>query len=124
LSRASVDLNALGDVADIALDDLLAARFIDVADEFHLDQPPVFCSERQIFIADIFIFLQVLEGMLAGFDILECTHFPDFFFYELFSRIFQHIDQERIDIGDRSALGIQDQNPVLGRLKQTPVAKL
>ena len=122
--QGSLGAPAGADVADIALDYLFISYHIHIADEFHLDQSAAFRPELQVLIADKLILLQRQEGIPAGFDILERTYFPEFLFHKLFPRVAQHVYQVRVDIADRSGFGIQDQNAVLGRFKESPVTKL
>ena len=42
----SLQLLLLGDVADVALNDLCLAYLIGVADKFHMHQTPIFCLDR------------------------------------------------------------------------------
>src|SRR3989304_4111663 len=44
---------AVGDIADVALDDVGAVDGVDVADKLHLYALSILCPERQVFIADI-----------------------------------------------------------------------
>ena len=108
LEQGILGLFTLRDIADVALDDLLATRQIDVTDEFHLNKLSVFRYKRQILITGVFILLQGLEGFPAGFAILERTNLPELLFHKLFTRISQHVDQEWIDICNHPCHGIQD----------------
>jgi hypothetical protein len=53
---------ALGDVANVALNNSVLADPIHVADEFDTDEPTVSGLEWQVFVADVFLVLQFLEG--------------------------------------------------------------
>ena len=64
---------ALGDVADVALDHVFVARFIHVADKFHGDVPAIARFQRQIFIADIAVFLQTFQHDFVRFNVFERT---------------------------------------------------
>src|ERR1700720_998916 len=61
---------ALGDVADIALDDFSSVFIVKVADEFDLMALALFVLERQVFVANKMFRLQFPKGRTAGFFIL------------------------------------------------------
>ena len=50
---------------------------IDVADELHVDPPPIGGFQRLFFVADVFLLPQFRKAGLVGDDILEGFHFPD-----------------------------------------------
>ena len=54
---------ALGDVTDVALDHFGLADAIHVTDEFNVDEAPVMGLKRQVLVADIFLLLQLPEGV-------------------------------------------------------------
>jgi len=58
---------ALGDVADVALNDLLVAFLVEVADKLHVPALSIFGLKRQVFVADITLLLQLFKGLRAGF---------------------------------------------------------
>ena len=97
---------ALGDVADVALDDIVAVYRVNVADKFHLDKMTVLGLERQVFVANIFFVLQCSKGIFASLNIPERTDFPELLIYKLVARVTQHVNQKRIDILNRSRMGI------------------
>jgi len=55
---------------------------------------------------------------------LKRIGFPKFFAQELFERIAQQFHQVWVDIGDFPSFCIQDEDPILGCLKEPPVAQL
>ncbi len=106
------------------MDDFFAALQIDITDEFHINQPAIFGSQRQVFVANIFILLQRFEGFPAGSNILECADLPEFSLDKLFARISQQLDQEWVHIRDSACLSVQKQDPILGGFEQAAVAEL
>ena len=112
-----------GDVADVALDHLVAVHQIDVADELHGDLPPIGGFQRHVVVANVPLLLQFREVVLVGDGVLEAAEFPDLLSDHCLVRETQHFDQERIDIHNQFRLGIEDQNAVLGRLKEPAIAK-
>ncbi len=120
----ALSLPALADVADVALDHFSMVDQIDVADELHVDLPPIGGFQRQIVVADIALLLQLLEVGLVGKHVLEEPQFPDLHAEERLAGESQQLDQERIHIVDHPRFGIEDQDAVLGRLEKTAIAKL
>ena len=70
---------ALGDVADVALNDFEVAGLIDMADKLHGQVAAIPGFQRQVFIADKPILAQALQHRLIGLDALEQIKFPDGF---------------------------------------------
>jgi hypothetical protein len=69
---------AYGDVANVALDNVLGVFLVNVADEFHFAALARFGLERQIFVANKVSPPQLPEGLPAGRFILEQADFPEF----------------------------------------------
>ncbi len=65
--------------------------------------------------------LQCGETRLVGDDFLEECECPELLAEECLARNSKQLDHEWIDINDRAALGIKEQNAVLGRLEKAPV---
>ena len=105
------------------MDDLPVTGLINVTDKFHLDQLPVFCPERQVFITYVPVLLQDIKCNPAGVNIPECADFPQFLFLKLWARISKQIDQIGIDILDGAGPRIQNEDAVLSSLEQAPVTK-
>ncbi len=73
------DALALGDIADVALNDLLVIGQVHVADKFDVDRSAVAGLERQVVVLDVFLALQFLERDLALLDVLKRSELPEFF---------------------------------------------
>src|SRR5450756_546695 len=110
--------------ADTALNYFAMAHRIEVADELHVDAPPVRGLQRQVFITDVLLLLQFQEVGLVRHDALEEPQVPDVLPKELVAGEPQHLGQECIHVHDHAGVSIQDQNAVLGSLEQTAIASL
>src|SRR5664280_2534105 len=110
--------------ADTALNHLALAHRIEVADELHVNAPPVRGLQRQVFITDVLLLLQFQEVGLVRHDALEEPEVPDVLPQELLAGEPQHLGQERIHVDDYAGVCLEDQNAVLGSLEQTAVAGL
>src|ERR1700730_3467381 len=71
-----IRLLAFSDIAYVALNNLLVAFHVDVADELHLSDLPPFGFERQVFVAEIAFRLQLSKCILARLLSTEQTDFP------------------------------------------------
>ncbi len=123
VSKLCLDHFSVGNVADIALDDITMVDLIDIADKFHGDLPPVLCFEWDVFVTDVTLTLKFPESRFARLDIIERAHFPELLSHEVFMSISQHICQEGIYVGYLTRVCIEDQDPVLGRFEESPVAR-
>ena len=56
-----------GDIADVALDHFGWADKVDIADKLDLDLLAAFSAQRQIFVADVLLCLQLFESGLVRF---------------------------------------------------------
>ena len=116
--------HAFGDVPDVALDDILSVHHVDIADELDVELAAVRPFQRQVLVADVFIPLQFQEFHLTVEDVREKAQVPDPLPQELVVREAEHLDQERIDVQDRSRIRVEDQDAVLSRFEEAPVADL
>ena len=114
---------AVGHVPDVALDDAMIADIVDVADELHVDAPPVVRLERQILVADVALLLQLPEGHLARLDVAKQADFPEFLPHQFAARVAKQSEQIRVGVEDLPGIGVQDQDAVLRRLEEPAVAR-
>ena len=70
---------AFGDITEVALDHLLVANLIEIADKLHIQPAPVDGFERQVFITDMLLSLQFFEGGLGSSHAFEWADFPESF---------------------------------------------
>src|ERR1700719_3173712 len=68
---------ALGDVADVALNDFLSVFVVKVADEFYFMALALLVLERQVFVANKMLLLQLPKGRTASIFILEQADLPE-----------------------------------------------
>src|ERR1700730_3525555 len=122
-SRSLLHFRAGADVADIALDDVLAIDQINVTDELDLDVLSAPRDQGKVFIADILIVLQLLEGLFVCGDILELADFPELESDDFPKLVVQKIEQKRICIDDLARLAIENQDSVLRRFEQSAIAQ-
>ena len=115
-------LLALGNVANVALNDFAAVDLINVADKLHVHGPAVAGFQRQVFVTDIGFTLQLPELRLGRFGVFERADLPEFVSQQLLASIAQHIRQERVDIINLPGARIENQDSVLGGFKQPAVA--
>ena len=78
LPRGSLCTFACGDVANVALNDVMAVFRIDVADKLHFAVLSLFGLERQVFVTDIAFLLQFSKSVSASCHIREQADFPEF----------------------------------------------
>src|SRR6202790_814821 len=76
-------------VANIALNYLLAIYTVDVANELDVDTPPTPGLKWQILISDIFLVLQFSKSCLRFLNLLEWADVPKCFAKKVFSGIVQ-----------------------------------
>jgi hypothetical protein len=123
LVRLPLQAAALGDVSDVALNDIAMIHLIDVADKFNFNLLPGFRFERQVFVADVAFVLQFSEGGLVLLSISEHTYLPELLAYYLSVRVAQHLLNEGIGIEDCTLTFVEDEDGILGRFKQPPIAQ-
>ena len=68
--------------------------------------------------------MQFSHRRLARLDVLEQPDLPEFLPHELFRRVTKQFGDERVGVGDRGGVGIEDQDAVFGRLEQPTIADL
>ena len=117
-------LPARRDVTDVALDDVLAVFGIHVADELYGDPLAFPGLQGQVLIADIFLVLQLLKGLLGGRHVLEGTDLPQFIADHLVVGVSQQVLEVGVGLHDLPAVRVQEQNAILRRLKEPAVANL
>ena len=108
---------ALRDVADVALDHVAVAGLIHVADKLHGNLAAVFRFQRQVFVEDIALLVQLLEPGLIGHDVLERAQFPDGCADQFVVGKTQQLDQEMVHISDSPRVGSQNQDAFLRRFE-------
>ena len=122
--RLPFQATAFGNVPNVALYDLALIHLVDVADKFDLDPLSLLGLERQIFVANITLRLQLTESGPALCLISEETDLPEFLADEFFLRITQHLFDERIGIEDFPSDGIEDEDGILGGFEEPAIASL
>ena len=68
-----------------------------------------------------FLSQQLLEGGLAGGDVLERPDLPELFARQLGVGVPEHLLQIGIAVDDPPRLRVQDEDAVLGRLEEPPI---
>ncbi len=124
LHPRALQLAALTDVPNVALDDGPVIHLVDVADELDLHAAAVPILERQVVIANVTAVLKLAEGALARAFVLEQTDLPQLLAVQLVPRVAQHFGNEWIGVGDLAGRGVENQNAVPRRLEQASIAKL
>ena len=119
-----LDLLALADIANVALIYDLAIFVIAIGNEFHRRRPSIAVHQRQVFVPDITMLMQFAHRVFARFDILENADLPKLLAQEVLTRMAQQIGQKTVDVNNAAAFGIEDQNPILRCLEETPIAPL
>ena len=113
-----------GNVADVALDDLLVAGFVEIADKLDLDAAPVLGEQRQILVADKAGRLERQEGGPARGCILVQPEFEQLFADKFLVSVAEELHQIRVHIDDFARRRIHDEDAVARRLEETAVTKL
>ena len=113
---------AFGNVANVALNHVPSAFRINVADELHGDMPSVFVLQRKILIADSAELCSVAIALLELSASLKTPISHSSFPRKCSRGIAQQVRQEGIDVQHFGGHRIQDQDAVMRRLKQAPVA--
>ena len=106
MRQIRLELLALRDVADVALDDGVLPLGVDVADELHVDLRAGLGLERQVFVADVALLLQLLHRGLAGLRVLEQADLPQLLAQQFGVFVAQQLVEERIGVRDAGALRI------------------
>src|ERR1043166_2384402 len=101
------------DIADVALDHFGWADKIDITNELDLDFPAGLRAERQIFVTDVLLGLQLFESGLVRYDVFEETDLPQLEADYAFERIVEQIEQKRIHVDDLATVGVENQDAVL-----------
>ena len=112
-----LNIRALADIADVALDHTPGADIVDIADELHRNYASASGPERMVFIADVFIGLELSEGGLIRVDVVEKADLPKLEADDAFKRVVEQVEEERIYIDDSAVLAIENQDPVLRGFK-------
>jgi hypothetical protein len=119
-----VDRLARCDVPDVALDEALVVGHVDVADEADVDPAAVSRFERQILVGDVVHRLELVEGFLGCDDVAERAEVPDLLAEEIAALVAEQLGEIRVDVDHLAAVGLQDQDAILGGLEDAPVAQL
>jgi hypothetical protein len=114
----------LSDVAQVAVDHPPGADQICISDKFHSPVQSSYGFQRQIFVPANLFLLQFPKEGPTGFDTTEETPFPKFFTKHFLAREAQQFDQGPVDSQDLPRSGIQKNDPIPGRLEESPVALL
>jgi transposase len=77
--------------------------------------------QRKVLIPDVLIFLEFLQGSLAGGDVFERTDFPEVLAQQLGVGVSEHLLKKRIAVDDPPRPAVQNEDAVLGRLEKTSV---
>src|SRR4030095_14045986 len=124
LVRLSLEAAPFGDVPNVALNDLALIHLVNVAYKFDFDPLSLLGFERQIFIANITLRLQLTESDPTLCLISEKSDLPEFLADEFFLRIAQHLFDERIGVEDFPGVGIEDKDGILGGFEEPTIASL
>src|SRR5688500_19470306 len=120
----SLQTTALGNVPNVALNHSPLIHLLDVDHKFHVDPLSLLGLERQIFIANIALRLQLTESGPAFCLISKETDLPEFLADEFFLRITQQLFDERIGIEDFASAGLEDEDGILGGFEETAISSL
>ena len=113
---------AVGDVADVALDDRAVVLLIHVGD--HLDGvlAAVAVEQRLILIPDRAAFLESFHGGLALGLVVEHADLPKLLADEMLARVVEQPEHERVDIGDSAALLVENEDAVVSGFEKAAIA--
>ena len=114
--------DTVGDVTDVALDDLEAFAVVGVADKFDVHQDPGLGFERQVVIPHKTCGLQFSEPLFAARDVGKGTDFPELLAEELGVGVAKHGDEIGVDVLNLGAVRIEEQDSILGSFKQAAIA--
>ena len=78
--------------------------------------------QGQIIEANGSFFMQCLHGTLVGGLVTEDADFPEFLANEIFARVVEQLEHERVDVGDLAGGGIEDEDAVVGGFEEAAVA--
>src|SRR5579862_8134984 len=112
------------DVANVALNDVLTIDLVCVADELDLGTGPSLGFEREILITDVAIRVQPFERRFALVDVVEQTDLPKLLPDELLERVAEQLDDEWVGVDDLAAVAVENQDGILCRLEEPPIAGL
>jgi hypothetical protein len=122
MSNLTFGTLALGDVADVALDDAAAVLIVEIGHDFNFLMLPVPAFERQVFVANLVHSLQHLEHFPRRGLVFEQSDFIEFLPDQTVMRIAQHPGHERIGLDDFTGAGVEEENSVVRRFKEPAVA--
>jgi hypothetical protein len=117
-------LLALGDIANVGLDDRLAVFRVKVGYHFDFTALALFGLERQIVVADELFLSQFSKRGLASLFVLEQADFEQLLTDHLFARVTEQLRYEGVCVGDLACVGIENQYSILGGFKETAVTSL
>ena len=98
---------AIGDVADVALDDVGTLRPIMIADHFHVDRRAVAGLQDPMVALDAVMGLQLGQGRPAGRHIPEGFELPQFLSDQAGAVMTQHLDDRRVGVRDLPGFEIE-----------------
>ncbi len=124
LPQRLFDPLAFRDVTDVALNSLMMAFLIDVADEFHLPMHTVRVFEWQVLIADVAHLLQFGKSRFAQCDVPKQADLPQFLPREVLFGIAQQLTHEGVGVLDSPRVGIEDQDTILSGFEHAAIAHL
>src|ERR1700722_10315275 len=99
-------VRAGSDVPDVALNNLGRFDPVNIAHEFDLNVLSISPPQGKVFVTDVFVLLECLEGRMIGGDVLELANLPQFAAAKFFKRVIKQINQKWIYVHDLPAVGI------------------
>ena len=112
------------DVADVAVHHGGVAGSVAVADELHLTPAAVRRLQHQVVVAQVALVLQCVEQLQHPLLVVEEAQFPQLLAQQLGWCQLQQLTDGGVGLEDAAAVGCQDEDAVLGRFKQAPIALL
>src|ERR1044071_8694733 len=95
-NRTAAFIERSGPGTDVTLNNSFGADGVNVTDKFDLDFPAGFGDERQVFVPDVLILLQHLEGCFVRGDVLKSANLPEPQPEHVFKWILKQIEQKGI----------------------------
>src|SRR5689334_9275335 len=83
-----------------------------------------FALQGQMVVAHVAGALELPIGVLVGLPVLEEADLPQLFAMQFIERVAEQRADIGVSVDNAASVGIQDQDPVLGGLKQAPITVL
>src|SRR5262249_20294774 len=115
---------ALGDVADVGLDDRTTIFLVEVGDHFNFKSLARFGLKRQVFVADETFLPPPSDRGLALLLVSQQAYFKYLLADQLLARVTEQLSNEGIGVGDPARVAVENQYPIPGGFKEPPVTML